>query len=344
MEAGRVRIGVVGAGFMGRSYARIVAAHPGAELAGVADIAAEAARAAAEPLGAATYGDTAGLLAGERLDGLIVATAEDAHRGPCVLALVQGVGVLVEKPIAATLADGRAIVEAAAETGATLLVGQLLRFDVRYALLREAVQAGRIGQPLIAYARRHNGKAAQLRLKGRSSLPLFLGVHDYDVLRWVLGSEVVSVVARERRGFLSGEGYPVEDASVALLTFADGTLATVDEAWVLPTGHAAGYDQRLEINGSAGRLELVGHESGLSVTTEERMEWPDAQLWPTVHGRVSGALEREVHHFVDCLRGEASPLATGDDGIAAVRIALAVEEAARSGREVRLDGAEGGAW
>jgi predicted dehydrogenase len=333
----RVRIGVVGAGFMGRSYARIVNAQPAAELIGVADINGDAAVAVGADLGAPAFPDAAALLDAAQPDGLIVATAEDAHMGPATAALERGVGVLVEKPIAATLADAEAIVAAADRSGATLMVGHLLRFDARYALVQEQVAAGAVGQPLIAYARRHNGKAAQDRLRGRCSLPLFLGVHDYDALRWILASEVISVVARERRGFLAADGFPVEDASVALLGFADGTLATVDQAWILPHGHPAGYDQRLEINGTAGRVELVGHESGVSLATDDRVSWPDAHLWPTVHGRVSGALERETLHFLDCLRTGSPPLVSGADGVAALRIALAVEEAARTGREVRLD-------
>ena len=89
------------------------------------------------------------------------------------------------------------------------------------------------------YARRLNGIAAQDRLHGRCSLPLFLGVHDYDIVRWVAGSEVTEVVARARQGFLAGLGANVEDASVALLTLANGVLATVEEGWILP-----GYPSR----------------------------------------------------------------------------------------------------
>lgn len=330
------RIGVVGAGFMGRAYAQILAHHPLAELAGIADADLAVARRAADPLAVPAYGSTEELLAGGGLAGLIVATVEDAHLGPARAAFAAGAGVLVEKPLATTVADGQAMIDAAAAAGALLMVGHVLRFDARYALLRDEVRSGRLGEPLTVYARRLNGKAAQERLKGRSSLPLFLGVHDYDAVRWTLGSEVVRVVAQERRGFLRGEGYDVEDASVALLTFANGVLATVEEGWLLPDGHPTGFDQRLEVNGTSGRAELVGHYAGLAVMTDERETWPDTALWPTVHGRVAGALERQTGHFVECLRGGASPLVTGADGLAALRIALAVEEAATTGRPVSL--------
>lgn len=331
----RIRIGVVGAGYMGTNFARLIQAHPLCELAGIADLNTEVAARASEGLGCAAFGSAEELLASSKVDGLVVTTVEDQHVGPCLAAFAQGAGVLVEKPIATTVADAEAIIAASVAADRPLLVGHVLRFDARYARLRQEVAAGTIGDPLTIFARRLNGIGAQNRLRGRCSLPLFLGVHDYDLVRWVAGSEVIEVVARERRGHLEGLGYPVEDASVALLTLANGVLATVEEGWILPESHPVGVDQRFDINGSTGRIELVGHEGGVSVMSE-RLTWPDTQLWPTIHGQVDGALRRELWHFVDVLRGETTPMVTGEDGLAALKIALAVEEASRTGAAVRL--------
>ncbi len=331
----QVRIGVVGAGFMGRNYARIVQAHPLAALAGIADLNPEVAARAAGELGTTGYGSAGELLAAGEIDGLIVATVESEHLEPTRAAFARGAGVLVEKPIASTIEDAEQMIAAAEQAGRPLLIGHILRFDARYAQLREVVRAGGIGDLLTIYARRLNGANAQDRLRGRCSLPLFLGVHDYDIVRWVAGSEVTEVVARARRGFLEGRGFPVEDASIALLTMANGVLATVEEGWILPDSHPAGYDQRLDVTGSSGRVELVGHEGGLSVMGGG-LSWPDTQLWPVVHGEVDGALRREVWHFVELLRGRAEPLISGADGLAALRIALAVEESSRTGATVQL--------
>lgn len=331
----RMRIGVVGAGYMGTNFARLILAHPLCELAGIADLNPEVASRASKSLGCTACGSADELLASSRIDGLVVTTIEDQHREPCLAALAHGAGVLVEKPIATTIADAEAIIAASVAASRPLLVGHVLRFDARYAHLRQEVAAGAIGDPLTIYARRLNGIGAQDRLRGRCSLPLFLGVHDYDMVRWVAGSEVVEVVARERRGHLAGLGYPVEDASVALLAMANGVLATVEEGWILPESHPVGFDQRFDVNGSSGRIELVGHEGGVAIMGE-RLTWPDTHLWPTVHGQVDGALRRELWHFVDVLRGETEPMISGADGLAALRIALAVEESARLRAAVRL--------
>lgn len=331
-----IRVGVAGAGFMGRSFAKIVHDHPGATLAGVADLDFGLAERVASDLGAPSFSSAESMIEEGRLDGLIVATVEHAHVGPCVAALERGIAVLVEKPLATTLADSQAIINAAERANALLTVGHVLRFDNRYATLREQVASGAIGDPLTLYARRLNGSAGQPRLGGRVSLPMFLGVHDYDIVRWVAGSEPVEVVARERRGFLSGLGYPVEDSIVSLITFANGALATVELGWVLPDGHPTGFDQRLDVNGSAGRLELVGHYAGLTQMDGTHATWPDTALWPTVHGRIVGALEKETQHFIDCIRLQAPSIVTPHDGMVAVQMALASLESAASGKPVLL--------
>lgn len=331
-----VRIGVIGAGYMGHSYAQLIQQHPLTELTGLADINPEAGRAVAERLGTRYYPSTSELLSRERPQAIIVATVENAHRESCLAALENNVAVLVEKPIATTIEDGAAIVAAAQRTGQLLMVGHILRFDTRYALLRETVASGQIGDPLTVTARRLNGRAAQDRLRGRCSLPVFLGVHDYDAVRWIAGSEVTQVVAQSRFGFLAGQGYNVEDATWALLTFANGVLAAVEEGWILPNGHPSGFEQRLDVTGTTGRAELAAAYQGLTVIGEDRARWPDTALWPSIHSHLTGALEREVSHFIDCVQHDRIPLVTGEDGQAALQIALAVEESARTNRPVSL--------
>lgn len=331
----RKRIGVLGAGFMGRSYASIVHRHHMAELAGVADVSASAARLAAGESGSAIFGTAEEMIDKANLDGIIIATPEHLHRDPAVHALEAGIGVLVEKPIASTVEDAQAIIDAAA-SGATLMVGHVLRFDARYGAVREAVESGGIGTPLTAFARRLNGTASPRRIGGRVSLPLFLGVHDYDVLRWIVGSDVTRVVAQERHGFLRDQGFGVEDASNALLEFANGALGIVELSWVLPDGHPTGFDQRLDVTGTSGRFELTGHDGGLHYQDGARESWPDTMLWPVLRGEVIGALRRQTSHFIDCLLTGQAPLVSGRDGLIAVKVALAVEESARTGKSVAV--------
>ncbi len=174
-------------------------------------------------------------------------------------------------------------------------------------------------------------------MRGRSSLPLFLGVHDYDLLRWIAGSEPIRVVAEGRGRVLAAQGYSVQDTTIALISFANGVLACAEAGWILPEGHPSGFVQRMDALGDRGMMSIEGSMAGLTAISDERAQWPDAALWPPdpVEG-MGGALERQIRHFVRCAGGGGTPLASGRDGLAAVRIALAVEQATRTGLPVTL--------
>ncbi len=332
----RLRVGVVGAGYMGGRHARIYAGMPDVELVAVCDAREPVARELAEATGARARTELGQLLAEDRVDAVSVCTPDDAHLDACVAAARAGAHVLVEKPIATTLRDAEAIIDAAERAGVVLLVGHCLRFDPRYDHARTAVAAGELGEVQTISTRRSNTVAAQDRLGGRCSLPLFLGIHDYDVLRWLLGSEVERVTAESKWGLLRGLGYPVEDANGALLRFANGALGIAELNWVLPRGFPAGGDHRADIVGSAGSLSVATLETGLRQSNQERSVLVDWGSAPIVQGQAGGMFANELRHFVDCIRRGSTPAVSPADALAALRIALAVERAAATGDAVSL--------
>jgi predicted dehydrogenase len=329
-----LRVGVVGAGVMGERHARIYASLPDVELAAVCDTREDVARRLARETGAAACTDFRVLLARDDVDAVSVCTPDGDHRGPCEAAARAGKHVLVEKPIATTVADGEAMIEAAAKAGVVLLVGHCLRFDPRYHAARAAVAAGELGALQTVYTRRSNTVAAQDRLQGRCSLPRFLGVHDYDVMRWLTGSEVERVTAESKWGLLRGRGYDVEDANCALLRFASGVLGIAELSWILPRGFPASGDHRADLVGDRGALAIATLETGLRRADESRAVVVDTATAPVVEGHAGGMFYFELRHFVDCVRKRATPAVTPADGLAALRIALAVERAAATGAAV----------
>ena len=328
------RIAVIGAGFMGERHARIYAGMPDVELVAVCDVREAAARELASRTGAAAYSDYRALLGRDDVDAVSVCTPDGLHREPCELALRSGRHVLVEKPIATTVADAEAIVEAASRAGAVLLVGHCLRFDPRYDQARQAAARGELGAIQTIYTRRANTVAAQDRLGGRCSLPLFLGVHDYDVMRWLVGGEVERVTAESKWGLLRDQGFPVEDANCALLRFSTGALGIAELGWILPRGFPASGDHRLDLVGSAGSLSIATLETGLRRADGQRAVQIDTASAPSVQGHPGGMFYFELRHFVDCVRGRATPAVTPHDAVMALRIALAVERAASTGAPV----------
>ena len=327
----RVRVAVIGAGFMGERHARIFAGLPDVELLAVCDVREAAARELGARTGAQAYTDYRALLRRDDLDAVSVCTPDALHRNPCELALRGGRHVLVEKPIATTVADAEAIVAAASSAGVVLLVGHCLRFDARYDQARQAIERGELGAVQTIYTRRANTVAAQDRLAGRCPLPLFLGVHDYDVMRWLTGSEVERVTAESKWGLLREQGFPVEDANCALLRFASGALGMAELNWILPRGFPASGDHRLDVVGSEGSLSIATLETGLRRVDGHRAVQVDTASAPSVQGHPGGMFYFELRHFIDCVRGRATPAVTPHDAVMALRIALAVERAAATG-------------
>ena len=334
---GPIRVGIMGMGYIGDKSGRALRRIVEAELVGVCDNNPERAESAGRTFAVPPYQETTDLLEGAHPHLLFVCGPEDSHVAPSVAALERGIGVLVEKPLATTLKDGQQICDAARGSGALLSVGHILRYDTRYAKAKDAIVQGHVGAIQNLYARRWNTRSAQARLKGRSSLPLFLGVHDYDIARWFVGSEAVRVYAESRSRVLAAQGYPIEDTSIALISFANGALACVEEGWIMPEGHPSGFEQRLDVLGDRGMLSVTGSQAGLTVITDERSVWPDTALWPEIgDSGVTGALERELRHVITCVTTGQQPLVSGEDGLAAVRVALAIEESARRQAVVEL--------
>ncbi len=334
-----VGIGVVGAGFMGRAFAQICAQLTETRLVGIADVSESAGRPAAERHGVPWYRDAGDLIARPDVEAVIVATPEDAHVEPCVLALDLGKAVLVEKPIADSAANGLKIA-AAARGGTPLLAGHVLRFHPHYVLAKQAADDGRIGAVRHVYARRLGSVHAQERLRGRCGLALFLGVHDYDIARWFAASEPARVYSESQFGVLRDQGYDVDDANWTLITFQNGVLAACETGWILPDGHASGSDMRLAVQGTAGRLDVELAAQGITLSTSEGSRHLDTLFMPQVRDELRSIFVDEVRHFAACVRQSIAPAVTARDAVIAVRIAEAAVESARTHRPVNLSPAE----
>jgi UDP-N-acetylglucosamine 3-dehydrogenase len=268
------------------------------------------------------------------VDWIAVCTPEDRHIEPTLAALDAGRPVLIEKPVAHTLEGARRIAAAARRTGRLVMVGHLLRFEPRWVAASERIAAGAIGDIVSIATRRVGNVMDQEVLRGRTSAALYYGVHDLDVLRWFAGSEVATLYAARRYGVLRRAGYDVADLYCAVLTFANGVLASAELGWHAPAGVRA-RTSGLMVVGTRGVLRIDQGQQGLDV-------WPDdggpvdTTFWPEAYGRTQGALALELRHFVDCVRRERTPALSLDDAIEALRLALAVEESAARGSTIDL--------
>lgn len=329
-----VRVGLIGAGFIGAVHAEALSALPGAKLVAVADLSQEKARALAARSGAAAYADYQAMLAEEGPEAVIVATSDAAHRDPCVAAARAGAHIMVEKPLATTLADCDAIVAAAEENQVRVLVGHTLRWEPRYALAKQAIAEGEIGDVSFVYARRNNMAAVARRVAGTTNVARFLAVHDIDWAQWALGERASHVTARTVSRVLRELDTP--DAYFMLLRFPSDRLACIEAAWVLADQGSLQRDFQLEAVGSKGALYISVHDQGLRIDREGGLRFPDIVYAPVIRGTMQGVYLEELRHFLAVVREGAPPVCTAAEARAAVAVVVAAEQSAASGAEVAV--------
>jgi predicted dehydrogenase len=330
----RVPVAIIGMGVMGRLHAQVLATSQLAQLVAVADTDPSALRTAEQDFSVRGYQDYRELLCHPDLQAVFVCTPESLHCAPTVAALDAGKHVFVEKPLATSLDDAHQILAAARRSQAIVTVGHILRFEPRYALAYSRINEGQVGEVVSLYARRNNPRRTALHVGQRTSLLLYLGVHDLDLMRWYAGSDVVRVQAECSTTLQVSSDV---DCLYALLKFASGAVGCLELNWVWPDSLGSLLDARCDVVGTRGAVSITVYDQGLRIHTDSEVYWPDTTLWPLVHGRVSGALREQDEHFLQCVQQGAPPLVTVEDGYAAVRTALAIDAAVKQARPVLLD-------
>lgn len=319
-------IAIAGCGRIGMVHARLLAGRvPGARLTRVLDD---------DPLRAADVGARLGVAHGSELDALlddnavdavVIATPPASHAQLVERIAASGRPILCEKPLAHDLADARAAADAAAREGVPLQVGYHRRFDADYAAARELLAAGGLGRVrAFVSSMRDERPPPPARLRGERLL-LDAASHDFDCVRWLLGEivEVASFGRRDHDGPCDEVGE--FDHVVTVARTADGALGTIE------TSRIAGYgfDCRTELIGSDGTVRIDRPHID---AVERRGPGVARRLLPRdFHARFAAAYGAQLECFVRVARGEQEPPVDGDDGVAAVRAALAAEISLQSG-------------
>ena len=320
-----LEVSVVGAGKIGTKHARILSDIPDATVTGVVDT--DIAR--AEELAATVNADAVNLATAVGADAVFVCTPDDEHVAATRRAVDAECHTFVEKPLATTVADADALVEAAAASDAVHAVGHILRFDPRYCAVRRTADGDSFGD-IVSVTMERLVPRGRARRTGAVSIPMRLGVHDFDLLEWITGERISEVEAVGTDGALRAEGYEMPDVVSVQATLTNEVTATLTLGFCLPDGHP----------GSTVRTTVVGttETAQLTATGEETQHWGsdggeyvDAHLWPETNGAPGGALATEDRAFVAAARrGDASPVPFSD-GRRAVAVAVAAERSLGGG-------------
>jgi myo-inositol 2-dehydrogenase / D-chiro-inositol 1-dehydrogenase len=323
-----LRIGVVGTGMMGQDHVqRLATSVPNAHVVAVSDVNVEQAKRVGEGVGARVWSDGHDLIRDDKVQAVLIASPGFTHEEFTLACLAADKPVLCEKPLAPTIDACLRVLEAeAAKPKRQVQVGFMRRYDDGFRAMKEALEAGQIGRPLLLHSRHRNAAAPP----GFTSDLMITDsvVHDIDVTRWLLGQEVVAAnVLKPRPSSKAPEG--LQDPQMVLLETAEGVLVDV-ESFV---NCQYGYDIRYELVGETGTVSL-GELTGVQIRQQERYQGRIPIDW---RERFGAAYQRELQEWVTgVLRGQVTGPSAWD-GYATTAVAEAAVESLTGDRRTTVE-------
>ena len=341
----RLRIAVIGAGYMGRKHLQYLSASADCRLLALVDPDPAAQRAAHEH-GARYCRDIGELLSGEPIDGAIVAAPTGLHEEVGLRCIDAGVPALIEKPICATVESAERLNRAAEQAGVPLLVGHHRRYNPAAAAAKRLLDAGALGRlvgisAIWCVCKPDSYYEAEWRRQPGGGPVLTNLIHEIDLLRYLAGDiiEVAGFTANAVRGFAT------EDSAALTLRFVGGALASVVMSDCAPSPwsweQASGESPQFPAN-EQNPIRLFGTDAALEFPRLTVWRYRGAKSWTSpldsAAVRVPGgdAFALQLAHFAAVIRDRATPLVSGREGQRTLAVTLALFEAARTGRGVTL--------
>jgi myo-inositol 2-dehydrogenase/D-chiro-inositol 1-dehydrogenase len=330
-----LKVGVIGAGRIGKLHAENLAYRiPETQVVAIADINAGAASAVAQRLNIShVFDDYRAVLGLAEVDAVVICSATDTHTPIIIEAARAGKQIFCEKPIDLSLSKIDSALEAVERAGVKLQIGFNRRFDPNFARVRQAVQSGEIGTPHRLHIISRDPSPppiSYVRVSG--GMFVDMTIHDFDMARFLLGEDVEEVYAAA--GVLIDPAIGAEgdvDTAVTVLRFASGAIGTIDNS----RKAVYGYDQRVEVFGSAGSAQAENNFPNNTIISGERTIYRDLPLNFFVE-RYTDSYINEMRAFVDAVIHDRPVPVTGLDGRIPVVMGLAARRSVELNRPVRL--------
>jgi inositol 2-dehydrogenase len=333
----KLGIGVLGVGEMGKRHAenlrRLV---PEARLIAIADVAADRAKQVADELEVEhSFGSIDAMLECQGLDAVVIATPDKFHAPSILKAAQRGKDILCEKPLSLDLASARAAVDAVKKAGVRFQIGFMRRYDPAYAAAMKRIEAGEIGKPLIfkSLGRDKEWGPITAYQSGINGMLFYTNtIHDFDLARWLMRDEVAEVQAYTTsvtRPELATCGDVV--AGVVNLKYQHGAIGNVESL----AQAVYGYDVRTEIVGEKGTIRVGSLERTRATFLTAGGGTQDVA--DHFLSSFADAYVAEVREFVRMVLEGRAPQVTGEDGLAALAIAVAAEKSHKEGQAVKVE-------
>ena len=330
----RLRIGVIGLGWFGEIHCETMAGIPQLELAGLCTRTPDRLNALGQKFAVGKlYQDYRDMLADPDIDAVSIVTMWDQHTEPAVAALKAGKHVFLEKPMASTVVDCNTIIAAARSAKGILQIGHICRFNPRYRMAKQAIDAGKIGRIVALSSRRNIPAAWTPEILNKIGPIVGDAIHDTDIMLWFTGDSIASAYAQT----VSVRGLKFPDIGQTMYRFKGGATATLETVWCMPEKTPFDIDERMSIIGTEGIIHVQDTFPNLGIVSKDKLHSPDTTYWPMFDGVRGGALREELAYFADCaLKGIVPAIGRPEDAAAALEATLAAEASARTGTVVKI--------
>jgi predicted dehydrogenase len=343
-----ITFALIGFGRFGKHHANVLKHHPNSLIKAICEtnpIAAEQAR--IEVPDAKIYTDPLNMLQEVDVDVVTVVSPEDTHAEIVEAALNNGFHVFCEKPLATQLSDARQLAQLAQEKNLKLRVGYLLRYEPRHRVLKQQIEAKKLGQLASIRAKRDISRSWFEAYGYRVHSAFETLIHDVDLVLWFSQQRCQSVSAWG--GYLLG--YEVPETLVMVLEMEKGTICTLESSWLAPSGAPANIfgweessdagkgviDASLEVIGTEGSSFLKTYEPSLTINDSTGSYCPDLAFWPQIDGRTVGALREEIWDFIQELLGDSyAQVDSLEDAVHVQEICEAAVESEKSGKKIKI--------
>jgi len=337
VESRKVKAAVIGVGLIGEQHAESYVENPRAELVMVGDMNADRATEVGARFGCQSTG-TLDDIANSDAEIVSVATPDFAHYEPVMAMLQAGKHVVVEKPLATITSEAKEMVRLAKEKNLKLTINLGNRWNPTFQSIRESVQSGEIGDPVMGYSRTSDTiwvPRTMLSWAGKSGPQWFLFAHTMDLMRWILGQEAHEVYAIGEKRILKSEGIDAFDAIQAMVRF-DNTFATFETSWIVPDAFPHIVESMLTINGSTGRLHMDGARQGFEISsdTEGKHMYARPSLW--TYFKLPYTWWGALRDMVDCVLDDKEPTISADDGLRVTAMIEATEQSIAERRPIAI--------
>jgi len=329
-----VKAGVIGVGQMGTYHAQIYQKLPQAELVAICEYDDERRAAAEKEFNCRGYKDYKELLENPDIEAVSIVLPDNMHREAVEMAVKNRKHILLEKPLAKELEDGKAMYELTKDYDKVFSVGFLLRYDPRFAMIKQALDDGELGDIIHIYCRRNSPIVGPRRYIGASDLSMHVMIHDIDYINWYMGCDPVKVFAKNRSVLLKENG--MNDVIYAIVTYENGAIACIEACWVLPEASPTIIDDKVELVGTKGVAYVDSCDNGVRFVTDKKVLYPDTRHWYYVNGELCGDLAEEVMAFINNVASGTKSIITPKEAYDSLRVVDGIERSIAEEREVEL--------